>query len=400
MFAPIDGANCPSAVGDDGDDPGPYSLLLSRGVFRIYLPVPDGAEFTVRVVSDAAGCNVNPKYNHTVDRTGHKTRILSVYRRPKVAANLRFTTTTLANTDPAGYAFDPYTGAPLPVDANGVVESGNIMWDGREPTLYSQAINATLIHAEALTPPTPAQVRQIVSFESQLFSAQATLNGAGSLDELGAQGGPEYLAATPAAGVNSVTDPNYVPMTLVDAWGALIGSSRADKLRESIYRGEQIFNNTPFTISNVPGFNDVPPVNNSFNGGCAFCHSQANAGTDVFPRSQQDIGTTGTSVAFGGPAPAKDLPVFELSCQGGASTPYAGSVVRTTDPGLALITGKCADIGKVTVSSLRGLASRAPYFHDGSAATLLDVVNFYDRRFSIGLSAQDKTDLVNFLNAL
>jgi cytochrome c peroxidase len=59
-----------------------------------------------------------------------------------------------------------------------------------------------------------------------------------------------------------------------------------------------------------------------------------------------------------------------------------------------------ADIGKVTVSTLRGLAARAPYFHDGSAATLMDVVNFYDRRFSIGLSAQDRIDRVNFLNAL
>ena len=48
----------------------------------------------------------------------------------------------------------------------------------------------------------------------------------------------------------------------------------------------------------------------------------------------------------------------------------------------------------------RGLAARAPYFHDGSAATLMDVVNFYNRRFSIGLSAQEKIDLVNFLNSL
>ena len=62
-------------------------------------------------------------------------------------------------------------------------------------------------------------------------------------------------------------------------------------------------------------------------------------------------------------------------------------------PGPHLITGNCADIGKVTVPGLRGLAARAPYFHDGSAATLLDVVNFYDLRFSIGLSAQDKIDL-------
>ena len=66
--------------------------------------------------------------------------------------------------------------------------------------------------------------------------------------------------------------------------------------------------------------------------------------------------------------------------------------MRTNDPGLALITGNCADIGKVTVSTLRGLAARAPYFHDGSAATRLEVVNCHDRRFSIGLSAKDKID--------
>jgi hypothetical protein len=387
-------------LGSRFEDPRPYSLVLSRGVFRIFLPLPANAELTVKVVRDTAGCNVNPKYNHTVDEKGHTTQIVSVYRRPKVSTNLRFMTTTLANTDPATYAFDPYTGVPLPTDANGVVESGNIMWDGREPTLESQAINATLAHAQALAAPTSAQVKQIVAFESQFFSAQQDLTRAGSLSVLGAQGGPEFLSATAAAGTNAVTDPNYVPMTLFDAWSTNTGTSKADKVRQSIYRGEQIFNLRPFTISNVAGFNDVPPANNSFAGGCAFCHSQANAATDVFPRSQQDIGTTGTSKAFGGSPPANDLPVFELTCKAGTSTPYLGSVVRTNDPGLALITGKCADIGKVTVSTLRGLAARAPYFHDGSAATLMDVVNFYDRRFSIGLSAQDKIDLVNFLNAL
>ncbi len=415
VFAPVDGANCPDVVsrgataaaplgalrGEGSDDDGrAYSLILSRGVFRIFLPLPKDAEFSVRVVSDPAGCNRNTRYDRTVDDKGRVTRILSVYRRPKAATNLRFMTTTLANTDPATYAFDPYSGEPLPVDANGVVESGNLMWDGREPTLASQAINATLTHAQALKPPTPGQVKQIVRFETQFFSAQAALDGVGSLTARRAGGGPENLSTTAAAGPNSVTDPNYVPMTLFDAWADTVGTTAAARLRQSIYRGEQIFNLRPFTISNVTGFNDVPPVNNAFVGGCAFCHSQANAGTDVFPRSQQDIGTSGTSEAFGGTAAAVDLPVFELKCKAGAATPYAGGVIRTNDPGLALVSGKCADIGKVTVSSLRGLAARAPYFHDGSAATLLDVVNFYDRRFSIGLSTQDKADLVNFLNAL
>jgi cytochrome c peroxidase len=50
--------------------------------------------------------------------------------------------------------------------------------------------------------------------------------------------------------------------------------------------------------------------------------------------------------------------------------------------------------------SLRGLAARAPYFHNGSAATLLDAVNFYDQRFAIGFTDQQKQDLVNFLNTL
>jgi len=74
--------------------------------------------------------------------------------------------------------------------------------------------------------------------------------------------------------------------------------------------------------------------------------------------------------------------------------------VQTTDPGLAMITGKWADIGKFKGPILRGLAARAPYFHNGSAATLLDAVNFYDTRFNIGMSAQQKSDLVAFLSAL
>jgi len=49
---------------------------------------------------------------------------------------------------------------------------------------------------------------------------------------------------------------------------------------------------------------------------------------------------------------------------------------------------------------LRGLAARAPYFHNGSAHTLADVVTFYDQRFKIGFTDQQKTDLVNFLNSL
>ena len=65
-----------------------------------------------------------------------------------------------------------------------------------------------------------------------------------------------------------------------------------------------------------------------------------------------------------------------------------------------MISGKCADIGKVKGPILRGLAARAPYFHNGSAGSLDDVVTFYDQRFEIHFTEEEKTDLVAFLNAL
>jgi cytochrome c peroxidase len=49
---------------------------------------------------------------------------------------------------------------------------------------------------------------------------------------------------------------------------------------------------------------------------------------------------------------------------------------------------------------MRGLAARAPYFHNGSAATLTDVVNFYVTRFNLLMSNQQKADLVAFMSTL
>ncbi|HEY6339192.1 MAG TPA: hypothetical protein VIW68_11935 [Candidatus Sulfotelmatobacter sp.] len=72
---------------------------------------------------------------------------------------------------------------------------------------------------------------------------------------------------------------------------------------------------------------------------------------------------------------APTLPVFELVC---AQGPLAGATYYTSDPGKALITGQCSDIGKGKGLILRGLAARAPYFHNGVAANLQQVVNFYD----------------------
>jgi cytochrome c peroxidase len=65
-----------------------------------------------------------------------------------------------------------------------------------------------------------------------------------------------------------------------------------------------------------------------------------------------------------------------------------------------MITGKWSDIGKFKGPILRALAARAPYFHNGSAAALEDVVDFYNTRFNIGLTRREEADLVAFLSAL
>jgi cytochrome c peroxidase len=73
---------------------------------------------------------------------------------------------------------------------------------------------------------------------------------------------------------------------------------------------------------------------------------------------------------------------------------------QTTDPGRALITGKWKDIGRFKGPILRALATRAPYFHNGSAQDLDAVVDFYNERFGIGVTDDEKDDLVAFLLTL
>ena len=87
-----------------------------------------------------------------------------------------------------------------------------------------------------------------------------------------------------------------------------------------------------------------------------------------------------------------DMPLYTLRRT-------TGETIQTTDPGRALLTGKWKDIGRFKGPILRGLAARAPYFHNGSAATLTDVVQFYNSRFHIGLTDAEVSDLVVFLRS-
>ena len=406
LFAPVDGADCPNRVPPSEirssrppagrqqpahDSAGARSLLLRYGLFRVFLPVPAGADYTLSIAprDDPTTCNTDPAYAR--DPADSATRIVSVYRRPLISANLAFATET---------EFPP---------ADSAQTSGNIMWDGREPTLASQVVDATLVHAQRDTRPPPAGqgpltredpvVRGIVAFETGFFSAQQVSGTAGPLTDGGAKGGARNLRSAVARGVL----PGFTPtFDEYDAWADPPGSPPTVAARRSIRRGQDLFTGRNrrgrFTIADVPGFSDFPGVPNPAPGQtCTVCHNARHGGSDALPNSQRNIGTTGDT-AKGRPL-RRDLPVFTVACTG-PDNPFLGRSFETNDPGLALISGKCADAGKVTVPQLRALAARAPYFHDGSARTLLDVVDFYARRFSIRLTDQDKRDLASFLGAL
>ena len=365
VFRPVDGANSPSAdVSSVNARRNAYSMLLNKGLLRIGLPIPGNAEFSLIAVDDPYGFASASE--------------LSLFRRPLPATNLRFLT---------GVTWDGReTNAPFlpPMDAGAATAD-------MVASLKHQALDATLGHAQATTPPSDAQLRQIVDFELGLTTAQIFDFRAGSLNDDDAMGGPRILANLQNyVGINDVlgADPtgsafNASAMTLFDAWKPVHGNGGA---RGAIARGEALFNTKPIAITGVGGLNDALglPV---IAGTCTTCHDAPNVGAHSVSLPI-NIGTADVSRR------TPDMPLYTL----GNNT--TGAVVQTTDPGKALLSGKWADIGKLKGPVLRGLASRPPYFHNGMAATLGAVVGFYDTRFNIGFSAQEKRDLVAFLNAL
>jgi len=167
------------------------------------------------------------------------------------------------------------------------------------------------------------------------------------------------------------------------------------QFRQSVARGVKLFRDRTFLVMDNAGITDMGfgnPVRND----CNFCHNMTRTGMDVAP-GQVDLGTTNKPYAD----PAPHLPLFKLTCKAGFDPhPHLGPVVYTTDPGFALTTGRCKDIGKITIQSMRGLAARAPYFSNGSAQTIRGIVDYYERRYRMNLSEQERQDLTNLMSVL
>jgi cytochrome c peroxidase len=327
LFRPHDGSTSPLAdVSTVEARRAAYRLLLRKGLIRVGLGIPPGAEFTLVAVDDPYG------YASAAE--------LSLFRRPLPSTNLQFLTT--------------------------------VMWDGRHTSadgpilldLARQADAATRGHAQATRSLTPGEEQAIVDLETAIFTAQEWDRQAGKLHAARARGGVRELADEPF-----VPDLGG-PFTLFDAWWSARG--RWGPERQAVARGQELFNARTFGPSRLT---------------CAACHSVPNAGS----HAAGGFFNLGLSDEAQRPP---DLPLYTLRCL------TTGQEIRTTDPGRALVTGRCRDIGRFKVPTLRGLAARAPYFHNGSAATLGEVVDFYDERFGIGLTVEERADLVAFLRAL
>ena len=376
LFAAVDGAVCQN-------QPENVSLLRHYGLFRIALPLAANPQFTIAAVRDPYDCALV-----TDPSTGIVT--VSVYRRPLPATNLGFLSAVM---------FDGREDvAPL---NNRQTFAANLVTD-----LKHQALDATLGHAQATVAPTDEQLSQIAAFEGALNSAQIVDFRAGRLNREGANGGAQFLTGLQFfPGINDSLGGNPTgaafnldAFTLYSQW-----ANSGDPYRRSVARGEEIFDSHPLFISDVRGLKDAlnQPV---INGTCTTCHDTPNVGNHSLP-VPLEIGTSRSAVFETNPQiqaavsqlSMPDLPVFQIVCNEG---PDAGEITYTSDPGKATLTGLCTDVGRGKGPILRGLAARAPYFHNGSAATLDEVVDFYDLRFQMNLTQREKEDLVSFLKTL
>ena len=266
---------------------------------------------------------------------------LSLYRRPLPTANLAFAKT-------------------ISWDARTTLPDKTIFED-----LAEQANRANKGHGQATTD-LPMEVREsIAAFEMMTFAARRNAPIAGPLDADGAFGG-----------VFNVILRSFPISETFAAWSTAADDSERDRARAAIARGGKIFAE--------PRLRRADGSMTS----CASCHNTNNVGANNVAGATFDIGTSEERRR------SDDVPLYTFKNR------TTGETRRLTDPGRGLITGKWSDLGRFKAPMLRDLAARAPYFHDGSAGSLEEVVEHYKDRFNADLGGSERDDLVMFLNAL
>ena len=245
---------------------------------------------------------------------------------------------------------------------NFALGSATINWDGgnsigadQHAGLVNQATR-NVTGGQQGSPATVEVIANIVGFEESLFTAQLIVPGVGRLDSDGARGGPEALS-----NMSKVTG----RFDLFDAW-----ANHSNPRRAQIARGQELFNNT-----------------NAGGARCSGCHNSANNGTNT-NNLLFDIKTASAEVR------TSDLPLYTFRNK------TTGETRQLTDAGRGNISGLWSDLGRFKTPTLRALAARPPYFHNGMASTLESVVRHYELHLGFVFTDEERADLVAFLSAL
>lgn len=234
-------------------------------------------------------------------------------------------------------------------------DGGNTVGTDLHAGLSRQARGNITGAQQGVAPADETVVQEIVNYEKSLSHAQVTV-GDLYLGSNGAKGGPEHLSKQP------LVDGRF---DLFDAWL----DSRSPR-RARIARGQELFNN-----------------GKEGQGSCRGCHSAANDGQSAIG-SMQNIGASRPELAN------KDMAVFTLRNK------VTGEILKTTDGGKGWKTGLWRDLQRFKTPSLRGVASRGAYFHNGLATSLREVVRHYESTLGFSFTDSERSDLVEFLKAL
>lgn len=109
--------------------------------------------------------------------------------------------------------------------------------------------------------------------------------------------------------------------------------------------------------------------------------------------------------SFDAAAAARGKVLFEgkatcSSCHSGSSFTDAPTLHAAAETGMSTDHARRSATGMYRTTPLRGAWQHPPYFHDGSAATLLDVVEHYDSVLGLALTEAERQDLEQYLKSL
>jgi cytochrome c peroxidase len=290
----------------------------------------------------------DPHYNDPADPTGmFNPQVIRLWRAVPTSINSGLANTMAYN--------DPTTHAPA---------KGTVMWDLREPSLEHQAFDATHGHAQEVGPLPNTFGANVAAFETMGCAVPSELGKPG-LTLMKPKMDPNHAnPSDPFFGA-----PVFNPATFKQDFLKTANIPRGSLAEQ----GMMLFAGTP-----------AHPH-------CIVCHNQPETlagGTKIM----RDAHISETNDF--------NFPMVHMRLKDANG---AWHNVTTSDPGVAVTTGRFEDLNTFKVPQLRGLSNFGRFFHNNQSTTLDDAVKHYHDEFPEifkDLRGRDRQAIVAFLNAI